>query len=103
MEIKTKIVLKHLINEACRNIHGGVALSVWNRPDSINAKAFAVFFRGGTSGCALNIISLLRDEITETLTHAILDSMGETKLCNNETFVEEFSNRLSKAIQTARF
>ena len=48
-------------------------------------------------------LSALHESFWHELTHAILDSMGETKLCNNETFVEEFSNRLSKAIQTARF
>lgn len=37
------------------------------------------------------------------LVHAILHSMNETRLNNNESFVETFSTRLAKAIQSARF
>ena len=37
------------------------------------------------------------------LTHAILHDMGEHQLNNRESFVEEFANRLARAIQTARF
>ena len=48
-------------------------------------------------------LSALHESFWHELTHAILDSMGEHKLSNNERFVEEFSNRLSKAIRTARF
>ena len=48
-------------------------------------------------------LSALHETFWHELTHAILDSMGEHKLNNNERFVEEFSSRLAKAIQTARF
>jgi hypothetical protein len=48
-----------------------------------------------------------RAEVQETfwheLVHAILVDMGEFKLNNRETFVEQFAIRLSKAIQSARF
>ena len=48
-------------------------------------------------------LSALHETFWHELTHAILDSMGEHKLNNNERFVEEFAARLAKAIQTARF
>ena len=48
-------------------------------------------------------LSALHETFWHELTHAILESMGRTDLDNDETFVEEFSNRLAKAIQSARF
>jgi hypothetical protein len=45
-----------------------------------------------------------RDEtFWHELTHAILDDMGEDKLNRNEKFVTAFSQRLDKAIRTAKF
>jgi hypothetical protein len=45
-----------------------------------------------------------RDEtFWHELTHAILDDMGEDKLTRNEKFVTAFSQRLDKAIRTAKF
>lgn len=46
---------------------------------------------------------LMQGTFWHELTHAILEDMGEHKLNNNEHFVEEFSNRLYKAIRTAKF
>ena len=48
-------------------------------------------------------LSALHETFWHELVHAILESMDETALNNNETFVEEFSTRLAKAIQSARF
>lgn len=48
-------------------------------------------------------LSALHETFWHELVHAILESMNETALNNNETFVEEFSTRLAKAIQSARF
>ena len=48
-------------------------------------------------------LSALHETFWHELTHAILESMGRTDLDNDETFVEDFSNRLAKAIQSARF
>ena len=48
-------------------------------------------------------LSSLHETFWHELVHAILDSMNETALNNNESFVEEFSARLAKAIQSARF
>ncbi len=48
-------------------------------------------------------LSALEDTFWHELTHAILHSMGEHELNNRESFVEEFANRLSAAIRTARF
>ena len=48
-------------------------------------------------------LSALHETFWHELTHAILESMDRTELNNDEHFVEEFSNRLAKAIQTARF
>ena len=48
-------------------------------------------------------LSALHETFWHELTHAILESMGETKLNNDERFVEAFSNRLAKAIESARF
>ena len=45
----------------------------------------------------------VRDTFWHELTHAILESMDRTDLNNDEHFVEEFSSKLSKAIQSARF
>ena len=47
-------------------------------------------------------LSALEDTFWHELTHAILHSMGEHELNNRESFVEEFANRLSAAIRTAR-
>lgn len=43
------------------------------------------------------------DTFWHELTHAILADMGMHNLNNNEQFVTGFANRLTKAIQTARF
>lgn len=48
-------------------------------------------------------LSALKETFWHELVHAILDDMGEHRLNNRESFVEEFANRLSKAIDTARF
>ena len=48
-------------------------------------------------------LSALHETFWHELTHAILESMDRTDLDNDENFVEEFSNRLAKAIQSARF
>ena len=48
-------------------------------------------------------LSALHETCWHELVHCILHSMGEDKLNDNEPFVEEFSHRLAKAIQTARF
>lgn len=48
-------------------------------------------------------LSALHETFWHELTHAILESMDRTELNNDEDFVEEFSSRLSKAIQSARF
>lgn len=48
-------------------------------------------------------LSALHETFWHELTHAILESMGRTQLNNDENFVEEFSARLAKAIQSARF
>ena len=48
-------------------------------------------------------LSALHETFWHELTHCILESMGEHALNDNEAFVEEFSHRLAKAIETARF
>ena len=48
-------------------------------------------------------LSALHETFWHELTHAILESMDRADLDNDESFVEEFSNRLAKAIQSARF
>ena len=48
-------------------------------------------------------LSALHETFWHELVHVILHSMGEDKLNDNERFVEEFSHRLAKAIETARF
>ena len=48
-------------------------------------------------------LSALHESFWHELTHCILESMGEHALNDNEAFVEEFSHRLAKAIETARF
>ena len=48
-------------------------------------------------------LSALHETFWHELTHAILESMDRHDLDNDESFVEEFSARLSKAIQSARF
>ena len=48
-------------------------------------------------------LSALHETFWHELTHAILESMGRTELNNDENFVEDFSARLAKAIQSARF
>ena len=45
----------------------------------------------------------IADTFWHELTHAILADMGMHDLNNNERFVTGFANRLTKAIQTARF
>ena len=48
-------------------------------------------------------LSALQETFWHELTHAILESMDRLDLNNDEHFVEEFSSKLSKAIQSARF
>ena len=48
-------------------------------------------------------LAALHETFWHELTHAILESMNRTELNNDENFVEEFSARLAKAIQSARF
>lgn len=52
-------------------------------------------------------IELARATKNETfwheLTHAILHDMGEHKLNERESFVEEFAQRLAGAVKSARF
>ena len=48
-------------------------------------------------------LSALHETFWHELTHCILESMGQHKLNDDEAFVEEFSHRLAKAIETARF
>jgi hypothetical protein len=48
-------------------------------------------------------LSALQETFWHELTHAILESMDRPDLNNDENFVEEFSSRLSKSIQSARF
>ena len=48
-------------------------------------------------------LSALHETFWHELTHCILESMGQHELNDNEAFVEEFSHRLAKAIETARF
>jgi Zn-dependent peptidase ImmA (M78 family) len=48
-------------------------------------------------------LAALEETFWHELTHAILHDMGEHQLNNRESFVEEFANRLARAIQTARF
>ena len=45
----------------------------------------------------------VEDTFWHELTHAILADMGMHALNNDETFVTGFANRLTIAIQTARF
>lgn len=45
----------------------------------------------------------IRDTFWHELTHAILEDMGRHTLNRDERFVTEFSNRLSAAIDSARF
>jgi hypothetical protein len=52
-------------------------------------------------------IPLTKDRILDTFyherTHAILDAMNETKLSNNEKFVDVFSKLLRQAIETSEY
>ena len=48
-------------------------------------------------------LSALHETFWHELTHAILESMGRDDLNSDENFVEEFSARLAKAIESARF
>ena len=48
-------------------------------------------------------LSALHETFWHELVHAILHGMGEHKLNDRENFVEEFSSRLFRAINTARF
>lgn len=48
-------------------------------------------------------LSALQETFWHELTHAILESMGRHDLDADEHFVEDFSNRLAKAIASARF
>ena len=45
----------------------------------------------------------MHDTFWHELVHAILADMGEHRLNDNERFVTQFANRLTKAIETARF
>jgi hypothetical protein len=48
-------------------------------------------------------LTALEETFWHELTHAILHDMGEHALNNRENFVEEFAQRLARAIRTARF
>ena len=48
-------------------------------------------------------LSALHETFWHELVHAILHDMGEDKLNERENFVEEFAQRLARAINTARF
>jgi hypothetical protein len=48
-------------------------------------------------------LTALEETFWHELTHAILHDMGEHSLNNRENFVEEFAQRLARAIRTARF
>lgn len=45
----------------------------------------------------------MHDTFWHEIVHAILVDMGEYRLNNNERFVTRFANRLTKAIETAKF
>jgi len=45
----------------------------------------------------------VHDTFWHEVVHAILHDMGEDSLNRNERFVTRFANRLTKAIETARF
>lgn len=45
----------------------------------------------------------IRDSFWHELVHAILKDMGHERLNRNEQFVTRFANRLSSAIDSARF
>ena len=45
----------------------------------------------------------IRDTFWHEMTHAILEDMGRHTLNRDEKFVTEFANRLSAAIDSARF
>jgi hypothetical protein len=45
----------------------------------------------------------IRDTFWHEVTHAILEDMGRHTLNRDERFVSEFANRLSKAIDSAKF
>jgi hypothetical protein len=45
----------------------------------------------------------VRDTFWHELTHAVLEDMGRHTLNRNEEFVKEFAQRLSRAIDSARF
>jgi hypothetical protein len=47
--------------------------------------------------------AMMTDTFWHELVHAILNDMGEDELNRNEKFVAGFANRLTKAIQSARF
>jgi hypothetical protein len=47
--------------------------------------------------------SEVHDTFWHEVVHAILHDMGEDALNRNERFVTRFANRLTKAIETARF
>jgi hypothetical protein len=66
------------------------------------AKRTITLARNSYHGIPLKL-SALQETFWHELTHAILESMDCTELNNDENFVEEFSNRLAKAIQSARF
>jgi hypothetical protein len=48
-------------------------------------------------------LTALEETFWHELTHAILHDMGEHSLNKRENFVEEFAQRLARAIRTARF
>lgn len=60
-------------------------------------------------GCKSNVTGRaykpceIRNSFWHELTHAILEDMGKHSLNADEKFVTEFSNRLAKAIDTAKF
>jgi len=82
-----------------------VADTIRNRPfigEVHYAKRTITLARKSYHGVPLKL-SALHETFWHELTHAILESMGRDELNNDEDFVEEFSNRLAKAIESARF
>jgi hypothetical protein len=65
-------------------------------------KRITISQRSNVTGKKFKVTDV-EDTFWHELTHAILADMGMHDLNNNEKFVTGFANRLTKAIQTARF
>jgi hypothetical protein len=66
------------------------------------AKTIEVSRKSNTTGRAYKECDV-RDSFWHELVHAILKDMGHERLNRNEQFVSRFANRLSSAIDSARF